>query len=106
MRLPAARLSCTPAAPAPNNSGHAGRVHLPRLCHQEAWGPVGAAGAPQGPETLLGPSRFPAVVLVHATPVLTAASACPPPTFSYHLKPPIRQSSACWREGPETGGEV
>lgn len=74
VRLPAARSSCTPAAPAPDSSGHAGRVHLPRLCHQEAWGPVGAAGAPQGPETLLGPSRFPTVALVHATPVLTAAS--------------------------------
>lgn len=43
-------------------------------------------------------------------PVLKESSspplACPPPTLSYHPEPPIRQSSVCWREGPETGGEV
>ena len=77
-----------PSCPRPREQRACGSLHLPRLCHQEAWGPVGAAGAPQGPETLLGPSRFPAMVLVHATPVLTAASEA---SGTRQARPPATQ---------------
>ena len=77
-----------PSCPRPREQQACGSLHLPRLCHQEAWGPVGAAGAPQGPETLLGPSRFPAMVLVHATPVLTAASEA---SGTRQARPPATQ---------------